>query len=221
MFVYNFFKELFLSKTLHGGGGIMEEKFFQNNDIWAFTPEYSKDIGETTRVLFSHGRDRLLPINIRTFKINLCSYYSIDYKKGRAKYGKIIGSVNCVPIPITDSKIFLHLKVRVPEVKGDRAMGYVDLNCIKNYKTGNDRKGVELELKDGRVIQILYSISTINKHMKNARIILEYYKRERGYTEYPLNLERLYSGFDKPATKADIAILAREIATLKNSLKVF
>ena len=76
-------------------------------------------------------------------------------------------------------------------------------------------------LKDGRQVRVLYSMSTINKHMKNARLILEFYKKERGYITYPETLEKLYSSYDKPATKADIAILAREIATLKNSLKVF
>lgn len=199
----------------------MNQDFFQRHDIWAFIPEYLKGIGEITRVLVSQGDDHLMSITLRTFKARMCKHYSIDYESSRKKFGKIIGSVNCIPLPINPSKIFLQLKVRTPEFKGDGAMGYIDLNSIRSYRPKKDKKGTDIILKDGRIVQVLYSVSTINKHMKNAKLILECYKRERGYTTYPEALEKLYSSLDKPATKADIAILAREIATLKNSLKVF
>ena len=198
----------------------MEQDFFQNHDILAFYPEYSDGIGEITRVLVSQGEDLIIPVTSRSFKANLCKFYSIDYESSRKKFGKIIGSVNCVPLPINSNKIFLQLKMRIPEFKSDGAMGYIDLNCIKG-QIKKDIKTTVIVLKDGRQVRVLYSMSTINKHMKNARLILEFYKKERGYTTYPETLEKLYSSYDKPATKADIAILAREIATLKNSLKVF
>lgn len=199
----------------------MDLDFFGKYDIWAFIPEYLKGIGEVTRVLISKGNDHLMSITLKTFRANMCKYYSIDYKSSREKFGKIIGSVNCVPLPINHSKIFLQLKVRIPEFKGDGAMGYIDLSSIKSYSQKKDKKGTDIILKDDRIVQVLYSVSTINKHIKNAKLILECYKRERGYATYPEALENLYSSLDKPATKADIAILAREIATLKNSLKVF
>ncbi len=198
----------------------MEQDFFQKYEILAFYPEYSTGIGEITRVLVSRGDDKIIPVTSRSFKANLCKYYSIDYESSRKKFGKIIGSVNCVPLPINSNKIFLQLKVRIPVFKSDGAMGYVDLNYIKGQEK-KDIKTTVIVLKDGRKVQVLYSMSTINKHMKNARLIQEHYRKERGYITYPENLEKLYSSYDKPATKADIAILAREIATLKNSLKVF
>lgn len=198
----------------------MEQDFFQNHNILAFYPEYSDGIGEITRVLVSQGEDLIIPVTSRSFKANLCKFYSIDYESSRKKFGKIIGSVNCVPLPINSNKIFLQLKMRIPEFKSDGAMGYIDLNCIKNQEK-KDIRTTAIVLKNGRKVRVLYSMSTINKHMKNARLILEFYKKERGYTTYPESLEKLYSSYDKPATKADIAILAREIATLKNSLKVF
>lgn len=198
----------------------MEQDFFKNHEIMAFYPEYSAGVGEITRVLVSQGEDQIIPITSRSFKANLCKYYSIDYESSRKKFGKIIGSVNCVPLPINSNKIFLQLKMRIPAFKSDGAMGYIDLNCIKNQEK-KDIRTTAIVLKNGRKVRVLYSMSTINKHMKNARLILEFYKKERGYTTYPESLEKLYSSYDKPATKADIAILAREIATLKNSLKVF
>ena len=199
----------------------MDQNFFQKFDILAFLPDYCAGIGEITKVLVSQEKDQLIPVTSRSFKANLCKYYSIDYESSRKKFGRIIGSINCVPLPINSNKIFLQLKVRVPEFRNDSAMGYIDLNCIKGYNPKKDTKNTEVVLKNDRTVRVLCGASTINKHMKNARLIHEYYKRERGYTTYPETLEKLYSVYDKPATKADIAILAREIATLKNSLKVF
>ncbi len=199
----------------------MEKELFENYDIRAFIPEYLKNVGEITRVIVTRGEDRLIYVTLRTFKANLCKHYSIDYASSRRKFGKIVGSVNCIPLPINMNKIYLQLKVRTPVFKGDCTMGYVDLNSIESCKAAEDLKGTEITLKDGRSIKVLYSVSTINKHIKNARLIFEYYKKERGYSSYPEALEKLYTGYDKPATKADIAILAREIATLKNSLKVY
>lgn len=221
MFVYNLEKRMNEEIFTTRGEEFMEENFFKKYDIWAFIPEYSAGIGESTRVLLAKGKDRLMPISVKTLKTNLCKYYSIDYKSSRKKYGKTIGCVNCVPLPVTIDKVFIQLKVREPRFKGDIAMGYIDLNCIKTCNSKKDKKASDLVLKDGRKLGVLYSVPTIKKHMKNGKIIMEHYKRERGYIVYPESLESFYSGFEKPATKADIAILVREIATLKNTLKVF
>lgn len=199
----------------------MNSDFFQKYDIWAFIPEYMNGMGEVTRVLVSKGDDHILPITMRTFRANMCKYYSIDYESNRKKFGRLIGSVNCIPLPINNNKVFLQLKVRTPKFRGDSAMGYLDLNSIRSLKEKKDKKGTEITLKDGRIIEVLYNISTVSKHMKNAEFIREYYRRERGYITYPEALEKLYSNLDKPATKADIAILTREIMNLKSSLKVF
>lgn len=199
----------------------MDLDFFQKYDIWAFTPEYMKGVGEVTRVLVSKGEDHIMPIALRAFRANMCKFYSIDYESSRKKFGKLIGSVNCTPLPINNSKIFLQLKVRIPEFRGDAAMGYMDLNAIQSLKEKKNHKGTEILLKDGRMVEVLYNPSTVNKHIKNAKLVLEYFKKERGYVTYPEALEKLYSNLDKPATKADIAILTREIMTLKSSLKVF
>lgn len=199
----------------------MDQKFLEKQNIWAFAPVYQKGVGEVTRVLDACGDDYILAVNMRTFRTNVCKYYSIDYKSNRKKFGKLIGSVNCVPLPINSNKIFIQLKVRRPQFKGDAAMGYLDLFAIDKIKENKDKKITEITLKDGRVVKALYNASTINKHIKNAKLVLEHYRRERGYVAYPEALEKLYTNLDKPATKADIAILTREIMTLKNSLKLY
>lgn len=215
MFVYN--QVRFNTEEV----AIVEDKFFRNNEIWGFIPEYLRNIGETTRVIVYKGDDHLIPITLKSFKRNMCKYYSIDYESSRKKFGKLIGTVNCVPLPINTDKVFLQLKVRKPKFKGDAAMGYIDLYSIKDFKTDKNTKETEIILKDGRSVKVLYKASTIHKHIKNARLIIDSYRKERRYTEYPETLETLYASLDKPATKADIAILTREIATLKNSLKVY
>jgi len=90
---------------------------------------------------------------------------------------------------------------------------------IAQLREARDNRKTEIVLKDGRKLEVLCSMATVKKHIKNARLVLEHYRNEKGLTAYPEVLERLYSNLDKPATKGDIVILAREILTIKNSLK--
>lgn len=196
----------------------MDLNFFQQYDIWGFIPEYFQGMGEVTRIIAAEGQDEILPITMRSFRNNLCRYYSIDYHSLRRKYGQMIGSVNCVPLPISSSKIFIQLKVRTPRFRNDSAMGYLDMVTIGQLRETDDSSKTEVVFKDGRKLEVLCSMATVKKHIKNARLILEHYRNEKGLTTYPEVLEKLYSNLDKPATKGDIVLLAREILTIKNSL---
>lgn len=197
----------------------MDLDFFQHHDIFAFTPEYCMDVGEVTRIAVSGREDHIMPITMKTFRANLCRFYSIDYGSFRKRYGQIIGSINCIPLPVSSNKIFLQLKVRAPKFKNDSAMGYMDLHSIAHLEEQKDKSSTEITFKDGRKLKVLCGIGTVNRHIKDARLILDHYRKEKGFGAYPEVLEKLYSNLDKPATKADIVILAREILTLKNSLK--
>jgi len=176
-------------------------------------------MGEVTRIIVPEGQDQILSMTMRSFRNNLCRFYSIDYYSLRRKYGQIIGSVNCVPLPISSTKVFIQLKVRTPRFRNDSAMGYLDMVSIAQLREARDNRKTEIVLKDGRKLEVLCSMATVKKHIKNARLVLEHYRNEKGLTAYPEVLERLYSNLDKPATKGDIVILAREILTIKNSLK--
>lgn len=197
----------------------MDLDFFQQYDIWAFTPEYFQGMGEVTRIIVSAGQDQILSMTMRSFRNNLCRFYSIDYYSMRKKYGQIIGSVNCVPLPISSAKIFIQLKVRSPRFRNDSAMGYVDVASISQIRESRDKSKTEIVFKDERKLEVICGIATVKKHITNARLVLEHYRNEKGLTAYSDVLEKLYSNLDKPATKGDIVILARELLTIKNSLK--
>lgn len=197
----------------------MDLDFFQHHDIYAFIPEYHGGVGEVTRVTVAESEDYIMPVTMKTFRVNLCRFYSIDYAVYRRKYGGIIGSTNCIPLTVSSNKVFLQLKVRTPKFKNDSAMGYVDLNSIAQLKKQDDKYRTEITFKDGRKLKVLCGIGTVNRHIKNAKLVLDHYRNEKGFGAYPEILEKLYTNLDKPATKADIVILASEILTLKNSLK--
>jgi len=175
-------------------------------------------MGEVTRIMVPEEQDQILPITMRSFRNNLCRFYSIDYNSIRRKYGQMIGSVNCIPLPISCTKVFIQLKVRAPKFRNDSAMGYLDMVTIGQLRETDDSSKTEVVFKDGRKLEVLCSMATVKKHIKNARLILEHYRNEKGLTTYPEVLEKLYSNLDKPATKGDIVLLAREILTIKNSL---
>lgn len=198
----------------------MDWNFFRKYDIRAFIPIYFKDSGEMTKVITAEGEKHVMPITIRTFRSNLCRFYSIDYCSFRRKYGQIIGSTNCVPLAISSNKVFLQLKVRTPMFRNDSAMAYVDLYSIERLEKQKDKKGTDVILKDGYKLEILYSLATVKKHMNNANLVLEHYRKEKGMIEYPEMLEKLYSNLNKPATKGDIVLLASEILSIKNCLNL-
>lgn len=143
-------------------------------EVMALIPTYVKDQGNST-ILFKKGKKPLI-INktIKTCLHLLCKYYMVDLDEVRKRYKPIILSTNLVPITLSKKDIFIPFKTRIPICKNDGAFSYINLRYIE--KLGNNENGPLVYLHDNIKIQCLSKITTVENHIKNARIISRCYE---------------------------------------------
>ena len=180
-------------------------------ELMAFLPVYLSMKGNCTLLYTNRGGQYELESTIRTILNQLSQYYLIDLRAIRKHYSNILNIKNLVPIPFNEENIFVPIKVRKPLCKNDGSFGYVNIKYIKKVSI---KKGKALiYLKNDDIIECLSSVETVNKHIKNGKIVKKLYQQnQRGniVKEYDL-----YKEYDKPATKADIALLINEILKMR------
>lgn len=143
-------------------------------EVMALMPTYVKDQGNST-ILFKKGKKHLI-INktIKTCLHLLCKYYMVDLDEVRKRYRPIILSTNLVPITLSKRDIFIPFKTRIPICKNDGAFSYINLRYIEKLK--DKENGPLVYLEDKTKIQCLSKITTVENHIKNARIISRCYE---------------------------------------------
>ena len=179
--------------------------------ITYFIPAYEKAIGSVTKIMVENGGETTVNIKCKSYFNRICREYTVDSFASKSKYGKLIGSINCVPIPLTSHILLISVKVRKPIVKSDGAMGYVNFHQVKDCieaKTGE----VEIKFKNDKNLKIISSYKTLQKHVRAAGIIHDYYKKEKGFIGY--------TDLNEPITRAELTVLARLLLNLKNSLNI-
>lgn len=179
--------------------------------ITYFIPAYEKTIGSVTKVMVENGGETTVNIKCKSYFNRICREYTVDSFASKSKYGKLIGSINCVPIPLTSDILLISVKVRKPIVKSDGAMGYVNFHQIKDCtetKTGE----VQLIFKNDTKLSVISSYKTLQKSIREARIIHDHYKKEKGLIGY--------ADLNEPITRAELTVLARLLLNLKNSLNI-
>lgn len=181
--------------------------------IMAILPVYIPMKGNCSQILTYKGQTYEIDKTIRTTLSKLSKIYLVDLKAARKYYGNILNIKNLIPIPFDRENIFIPIKVRRPVCRNDGSIGYVNIKYIdKVYK--KEERAI-IRLKDEKNIECLYSIDTVNKHIKNGYIIKrlarpQTMEKEAGY---------LPGEYNKPATKGDIALLISEILRIRESIK--
>lgn len=176
-----------------------------------FIPSYEKNTGSVTKVMAESGEETTANIKCKSYFNRICREHAVDSFASKSKYGKLTGSVNCVPIPLTSDILLIPIKVRKPIAKSDGAMGYVNFHQIKDCieaKTGE----VQVKFKNDKSLRVISSYKTLQKNIRAASIIHDYYKKEKGLIRY--------ADFDEPITRAELTVLARLLLNLKNSLNI-
>lgn len=144
-----------------------------NKRLLAIIPEYIDQMGDCT-IIYSMGEEPLIvEKSIRTVLKNIGKELMVDLREIKRRYGLLVSSPNLVPIPLSQDDIFIPLKVRKPLCRNDRAFGYINLKYIKDVKT--ETESTIIVLKDGTSIECLCSHQTVQKQLKNARVVKECY----------------------------------------------
>jgi len=184
-------------------------------------PTYVEDLGNVTRVATIKGNEIIEKRTIRSVLGRIASYYGIDIQAQREKYGKIIGRKNIVPIPLTVNLILVPFKVRKPIISWDGSLGYLSYNQIQQVKKGDNNRESIIILKCGKEIKCFNKMITSKRHITDAKIVYKAYTNlYEAKEKQDTILNEIQETYAKPATRADIAILAKEIIDLKEKLNV-
>ncbi|MBU5436684.1 hypothetical protein KQI42_01615 [Tissierella sp. MSJ-40] len=184
-------------------------------ELLAFLPIYITLKGNCTLIYTKNGREREIEKGIRSVLNQLSKYYFMDLKEVKKTYGNLLCSKNLVPIPFNKDNVFIPVKTRKPMYKNDGAIGYVNINHINKTTKLNNMSIIHLT--NGKKIQCLNSLETVNKHINNGHIVKKLYEDKQtitlrdGYS--------FYAEYDRPATKGDIALLRREILEIKETIR--
>lgn len=153
------------------------------NEITYFVPFYAENIGSITMTAWENGEETQENITCRAYLAKLCRKHAVDSIYSRDKYGRLLGCVNCVPIPLSGELLLIPLKVRKPICKSDGAMGYVNFHHV-TYCEEDNNGYTDIILKNGKRIKILSRLKTVRRNINDAAIINDHYKKEKGIYEY-------------------------------------
>lgn len=195
-------------------GGFTLKKI-NSKEIMAFIPVYVQLKGNCTLVYRAQGERDCLDVSLRSFLNHLAQEHFIDLRSIRKYYGSVLGIKNLVPIPLNYRNVFIPIKVRRPICRNDGSIGYINIEYIE--RTVENQGETIVHLRNNIKIKSLNSLPTVKKHIANGQIVKHLYRDKNNIDcvhEYDF-----YNGYNKPATKGDIALLIEEISKIIGSIK--
>lgn len=181
--------------------------------IMAIVPKYISNKGNCTIIYTEEGIVEIEK-SIKTVIKNISKYYHFDLKESNSTYRKLLYCRKNPPVPFTKKDIFILVKTRKPIGKHDGAYGYIRIDSIENIEF-NKKEDLHPRIifKNGQFIQILCTLDTLHKNIKNGEIVKKLLNSK--YENRVKERGSLYLDENKPATKADIALLFMEINKLQ------
>lgn len=190
------------------------EKTIQKG-IEAILPVYLKNRGNCT-VIYTREDEVILEKTIKTTILNICKYYHLDLKASNETYGKLLSIKKHPPIPFTYNQIFIPIKTRIPIAKHDGAYGYVNISSIEKVSKTKSKERSLLYIGNHRTIEVYSKELTIQKNISKGEVVKKILANEN--MPMILEEENLYLSEDKVATKKDIAMVYKEIMSIKSIL---
>lgn len=180
--------------------------------VAALIPIYQPNIGNGTKVVTEAGEDYVDGRTMRSVVKLLCKYYTIHVEYCREKYGRIINQRISVPLPIHEGLLLIPFKMRKPISSKDGACGYINLYAIQDL--GEAEEGAMVILKNGLEVHCLHRLKTVQQHINNAKLIAKdtFHYKNVGYESEAF--QEFCEAYHAPATKADIAMLKKEVLEL-------
>jgi len=171
---------------------------------------YEKDRGSCTKVIFQNGNELLLNQSVNTTLRAIAKHYTIDLKELRKKMQSLDDATYYVPLPISKDLLFISVKTRLPKVKKDPSISYINFYEIH----GLDKKAPIIHMKNGYKIESLNALKTIKKRYHKGEICAKLQNTNHADRVEETSVHHLY-----PATKGDVRAIAKEIENLQELLK--
>ncbi|WP_094603243.1 hypothetical protein SPSIL_011840 [Sporomusa silvacetica DSM 10669] len=139
--------------------------------IAAILPCYTSE-GDSTVILTTEGERITTGVRIRTILRRLASNQAIDLSSLKKIITDATHQSNLQPLPITPRLVLFPVKIRKPRIAGDITTGCINLHAITsiNRITESPSAGTLINLSGGAKVPILWSITTVRRHMLLARL---------------------------------------------------
>ncbi|AOT70036.1 hypothetical protein [Geosporobacter ferrireducens] len=185
--------------------------------ICCLIPIYQQNTGNATKLITDQGTCFIDKRMIKTVLKLLCKHYTIHMESCREKYGTIIHRQLGVPLPIHSRLLLIPLKMRKPMFGKDGAYGYVNLYGIESLEEQNGYTVICLQ--SGIKVPSLHKLQTVRRQINQAKLVAGNIPTVQSGEGVREALDVFYETCEHPATKADIAILTKEILELRRVLK--
>ncbi len=136
--------------------------------IAALVPEYSER-GDSTRIYLTDGSEELLACTMRTALTRIASRRCKSLRLMREKARRYTQRKLNNPIASSHSLVLTPIKMRRPRVRGDMAMGHVNVAAVTS--TAGTRQGTAIELAGGKVLRTSWGAGTVLRHIAEAEHI--------------------------------------------------
>lgn len=179
--------------------------------IAALVPFYEKDLGNVTKLLLASGQEVLCPHSIDSTLRALCSYYALHLRLIRRKQQSLLNCKYYTPLPIHKELLLFPIKTRVPKIKNDSSIGYVNYLEVKKI----DYPQSAIHLKNNQIIHSLNTPGTLKKRYNQVLLSAKCYEENHPSEGYVTEgkIEYLY-----PITKRDMEPLVQELTNIRSML---
>lgn len=148
-------------------------KIHYKKSIDAIVPIYNREGNNVCSIIYPNGTsivesihvDKFIRIWLQILRIDICSY--------RMWAQEILHRRNGNPIVIHEHMVFIPVKMRKPIGSKDGSYGYVQLESIDDIVDG------AIHLKSGRILPCMYTKQTMERKIKDAKLIQYSYIEER------------------------------------------
>jgi hypothetical protein len=161
----------------------------------AFTPSCRDGVGNGVYLLFRDGSHGWANTGLRSFVKRLATVFTINLQESRRIYGQVIGQRNLIPLVLAPRLIYVPVKTRFPEIKGDPAYGYFRLRSILAVYPGPGP--CTLALEGGHKVEVMQSYRTIRKRLGLVRDL------EAGLLDNFFQALDIYQAEPAPAAKKE------------------
>ncbi|AOY75549.1 competence protein ComK [Clostridium formicaceticum] len=146
----------------------IEKILKDKEEIAALVPLYQQDLGNITKVMLQ-DEEVLLKHSITSVLYAICNYYALHLRLLRKKQQKLLNCKYYVPLPLSKNLLLFPIKTRIPKVKNDSSLAYVNYFQVKKL----DLSKKALHLKNGKLIYCLNSAPILKKRYHQATLIAQ------------------------------------------------
>lgn len=133
----------------------------------AFIPCYVNGVGKATKIFYRDGREEYINYSVDKTLNDYCAINLKSLNSIKTICRSITGKKSLTPLYIEKDIIFIPIKTLKPVYRGDKCIGYVNINYIEDMDLV---RGV-LKLEGGQSVAYLESSETIKKRIADCAII--------------------------------------------------